>query len=279
MNQKDITTHSEIAVITFNVIPEHNYMFKYERLGKMAIENRRLYCQRHGITFIDDIPIDKSRPACWSKIPAILQAFESHKWVLWADSDALIFDHSRSLLDFCDPEYDLIVQSHDEFFKHIGLDPKVGLKKTPINTGVFLIKSSAWSQWFLNESYKQSQFITDDTIWEGIGEQEAMIEVLNQHPDDLKRIAYVQHLQNHPKFYNKADMFVHFYGHYTKHHIPLPECEEILNRWETANQVGSPYPEDIARFHWCCIQNKSNASPVLHGDLGRYLYTLEDIKP
>ena len=164
-------------------------------------------------------------------------------------------------------------------FLNIRFSSNARFKKTPINTGVFLIKSSAWSRWFLEEAYKQSQFITDDDdVWDGIGEQEAMIEVLRQHPEDLKRIAYVHHLQNHPKFYNKAVMFIHLNGHYTKHHIPLAECEEILARWERANEAGEPYPEDIARFHWCCIQNKSKDSPVLHGDLERYLYTSEDIK-
>jgi hypothetical protein len=72
-------------------------------------------------------------------------------------------------------------------------------------------------------------------------------------------------------------MFAHFYGHYGRHHIPADECEEVLARWEAADASGGPYPEDIARFHWCCIQTKEPGSPLVHGDLDRYLYTLADI--
>ena len=267
----------QIAVITFNNIPENDWMFKYERLGQMAIENRRQYCQRHGYTFIYDVEIPTDRPACWAKIPAILQAFEDHEWVLWADSDTLIFDKSRRLEGFCDENFDLIVQSQEEFFRYIGVDVSEGVAQMPINTGVFLIKSSDWSRAFLQEAYNQDRFIDKGEYWNGIGEQEAMIEVLKRHPEDVDRIAYVQNLQNHPKLYNDADMFVHFYGHYTRHHIALSECEEVLSRWEQANNNDQPFPKDISRFHWVCVQNKAADAPIMHGDLERYLYSPLDI--
>lgn len=273
----DIGNGTGIAAITFNAIPEQDYMFKYERLGQMAIENRRQYCRQHGYTFIHDVDYPDDRPACWAKIPAILQALENHRWVLWADSDTLIFDPQRRLEDFCDPDYDLIVQSPEEYFRYIGIDKTAGLARMPINTGVFLIQSTSWSRWFLRQAYDQTQFVVNEKIWSGIGEQEAMIDVLHKHPGDLRRISYVNRLQNHPKFYRKGDMFVHFYGHYARHHIPLGECEEVIARWETANATGQSFPDDIARFHWCCIQNKEPDSPVLHGELERYLYNPGDI--
>src|SRR5271163_3328185 len=108
---------ASVAVVTFNDVPTINYTFKYEVLGRIAIENRRQYCERHGYRFVSDVPIARDRPACWSKIPAILDAFETSRWVLWADSDALVFNHARSIDDLCDPEYDLVVQSHEHFFR------------------------------------------------------------------------------------------------------------------------------------------------------------------
>jgi hypothetical protein len=78
------------AVITFNSIPAVNLSYKYDRLGRMAIENRRLYCERHGYTFVSEVPIEADRPACWAKIPAMLDAFAAHRWVLWASPSKVI---------------------------------------------------------------------------------------------------------------------------------------------------------------------------------------------
>ena len=106
----------DIAVITYNVIPKDNYMYKYERLGEMAIINRRLYCKQHSYDFIYEIDIPDDRPVCWAKIPAILEAMDNHDWVLWADSDTLIIERHRKLETFCNPKYDLIVQNLDKFY-------------------------------------------------------------------------------------------------------------------------------------------------------------------
>jgi hypothetical protein len=266
-----------LAVITFNDIPAINYTFKYNRLGRMALKNRRLYCERHGYRFIDDVPVARDRPSCWAKIPAILKAFETNPWVLWADSDALVFDHSRPVDQLCDPEFDMVVQSHENFYRHLGIPLAQGLDRMPINTGVFLMRASAWSYEFLQRAYEQRQFIFRDEVWNGIGEQEAMIWLLRQNPSDRAPIKYVEHLQNHPKFHQKSDLFIHFYGNHAHYHIPLPQCEEIFVRWEAANRAATAFPADIARFHWCCIQNIDPDVPLMRGDVIHYLYTLEEI--
>jgi galactosyl transferase GMA12/MNN10 family len=270
--------HTDLAVITFNVAPAINYTFKYEVLGRIAIANRRQYCERHGYRFVSDVPIARDRPACWAKIPAILDAFDDYHWVLWADSDALVFNHCRPVDDLCDPEYDLVVQSHEHFFRFMGIPVTDGLERMPINTGVFLIRASAWSRDFLQRAYDQTAYVSDGEVWNGIGEQEAMIALLRQAPADRRHIKYVDGLQNHPRFYRlDNDLFVHFYGNYARHRIPLGECEEVLKRWEIAVKRGEPMPTDIARFHWCCIQNKREHAPVVRGDLAHYLYRPEDI--
>ncbi|WP_437276010.1 hypothetical protein WME90_32810 [Sorangium sp. So ce375] len=269
---------SEVGVITFNAVPPKNPTFKYEKLGVMALENRRQYCARHGYRFIDDVPVAADRPACWAKLPAILDAFERHRWVLWADSDTLVFNQARRVEEFCDPAYDLIVQSHDEYLRFLGVPLAEGLARMPINTGVFLMQATAWSRDFLREAYAQVQFVSQGEIWDGIGEQEAMIWLLKQHPEDLRRIKYVDGLQNHPRFYRSSDLFVHFHGNFARHRIPLSECDEVFRRWEEANQRGEPLPTDLARFHWCCIQNKDPDGPITRGDVSQYLYRPEHIE-
>src|SRR3954469_14820769 len=139
---------SVIAFITYNAVPAHNPTFKYERLGPLAVDNHRRYCERHGYRFISDVPVAADRPACWAKLPAMLDALEHHRWVLWADSDALIFEPSRRLEDLCDPAFDLIATSHDEFFRLRGIPRAEGLARMPINTGVFLLQATPWSRDF-----------------------------------------------------------------------------------------------------------------------------------
>ena len=277
MTVADINSAAGLAVVTLNRVPTVNHTFKYERLGRMAIENRRQYCARHGYRLLCEYPFADDRPACWTKIPALLHAMETHAWVLWADSDTLIFNRAERLERFCDPDYDLVVQSHDAFFRFIGMPLARGLERMPINTGVFLIQATPWSRAFLQEAYAQSQYVTGGDIWDGIGEQEAMIALLRQRPSDRRRIKYVEGLQNHPAFYRAGDGFVHFYGCHAPHLIPLAECHEVLERWEAANRSGAPFPGDLARFHWCCIQNKRHDAPVTRGDLAHYLYGPHDI--
>jgi hypothetical protein len=268
-----------ITIITYNVVPAENPTFKYERLGKMAIANHRRYCERHGYRFISDVEVAVDRPACWAKIPAILKAFEHDRWVLWADSDALVLDPSRRIEDFCDPGFDLIVASHDEYFRRLGIPIAEGLARMPINTGVLLMQASAWSKEFLLRAYEQRQFVLHGEIWNGIGEQEAMIHLLQEQPSDRRRIKYVTGLQNHPKLYRDGDLFAHFYGNHARHRIPLSECEEMFRHWEDVDSQGGALPPDRMRFHWCSIQNKQARASLERGDLSRYLYRLEDIAP
>jgi hypothetical protein len=274
-----VRIQSDIAVVTFNDVPAVNLTFKYEGLGRMAIENRRRYCELHGYRFICDVPIARDRPACWAKIPALLAALDTHPWALWADSDALVFAGERRIEPICDPDYDLIVQSQEEFFRVIGVPVAAGLERMPINTGVFLIRASPWSRDFLRRAYEETQFVSHGEVWDGIGEQEAMIALLRRAPEDRRRIKYVDGLQNHPRFYRPGDLFVHFYGNHARHRISLAQCDEVLARWHEAICASEPLPADRARFHWCCIQNKLADSPVVSGDLSRYLYGPEDIAP
>jgi hypothetical protein len=271
--------NTDIAVVTFNDIPAVNHTLKYEVLGPMAIENRRQYCERHGYRFIHDVPIASDRPACWAKIPALLAALDTHRWVLWADSDTLIASQQQPLDTLCDDAYDLIVQSHEEFFRFIGVPVSAGLDRMPINTGVFLMRSSAWSLDFLRRAYQETQFVSNCEVWDGVGEQEAMIALLHRSPGDRQRIKYVSGLQNHPRFYRPGDLFLHFYGNHARHLIPSVECDEVISRWDTAVRRSEPLPADRARFHWCCIQNKRPAARIITGDLSRYLYRPEDIAP
>lgn len=273
------SSRPSLAIITFNDVPTVNHTFKYDVLGRMAIENRRRYCARHGYDFISDVPIARDRPACWAKIPAILNAFRTHDWVLWADSDALVVNQSRAIEALCDPAYDLIVQTHDPYYQLLGIPVAEGRRRMPINTGVFLIRASAWAEDFLRRAYARTEFVSHGAIWDGIGEQEAMIALLHERPGDQRRIKQIDLLQCPPKFYRPGYLFMHFYGNHARHRIPLDQAEAVLAAWDRALRLSEPMSQDFARFHWCCIQNKSADRPASGGDLPRYLYRPEDILP
>lgn len=267
----------KLAVITFNDVPPVNHTFKYDVLGRMAVENRRRYCARHGYDFVSAVTIARDRPACWAKIPAILQAFDTHDWVLWADSDALVVNPAQPVEAFCDPAYDLIVQTHEPYYRLLGIPLAEGIRRMPINSGVFLIRASDWSRDFLRRAYDRIEFVTSTPVWDGIGEQEAMIALLHERPDDLHRVKHVDGLQCAPRFYRPGYVFLHCYGNHAAHRVPLPEAEAVLAAWAHAVRTSAPLPRDFARFHWCCIQNKSGDRPASGGDLPRYLYRPEDI--
>jgi hypothetical protein len=116
-------------------------------------------------------------------------------------------------------------------------------------------------------------------VWDGVGEQEAMISLLTRHPSDRRRIKYVDGLQNHPRLYVPGDLFLHFYGNHARHRIAAAECAEVIRRWYLAVRGSGPFPADRARFHWCCIQNKLPGGTMERGDLERYLYRPGDIAP
>jgi hypothetical protein len=268
---------ADLAVITFNDVPAINHTYKYDVLGPMAIENRRRYCVRHGYDFVSEVTIARDRPACWAKIPAILDAFRTHEWVLWADGDTLVIEDGVAADRFCDSAYDLIVQTHDRYYRLLGIPEAEGLRRMPINTGVFLIRASDWAKDFLRRAYARTEFVSQGAVWNGIGEQEAMIALLHERPADRQRIKHVDLLQCPPKFYQPGYMFLHFYGNHARHRIPPAESAAEIAAWDRAVRLGQPVPRDFARFHWCCIQNKSADGPVHGGDLGRYLYRPEDI--
>lgn len=263
-------------MITFNFVPENPQTYKYDFLGELSILNHRQYCERHGYDFIGEVDIDHSRPVCWAKLPAVHKALHDYDWVLWADSDTLICDMSRSLQEFCDHRYDLIVQYQEHWWKLINLEN--GTERFPINSGVFLIRSSDWSLRFLEESYAQTQYVTRSEVWDRIGEQEGMNYVIRETPGYRERIKYAHGVQTSPLLFKGDDFMVHFYGDHLRHYIPTGECSAVLERWEQAIKQGLAWPVDIKRFHWCCAQNKTDGAQIVQGDLGMFLYNLEDIQ-
>jgi hypothetical protein len=269
---------ADLAVATFNVVPRQNLTAKYIRLGEMGLVNRRMWCRRHGYHLVEASPPADGRPACWGKLAVLDDLLARHQWVLWADSDALVLDLGLRADQFCDDRFDLVTQSMDAVHAAAGLTPAEGQARGLVNTGVFLLRSSTWARDLLRRANAKAHLLGRRavgpwSVWDGIGDQEALAEALRERPDDLARIATVDGLQSHPRLYRPGrDLFVHFYGNHAAHLIPQAEAESVLARWEAAVRRGGPFPADLARFHWAAIQNEDPKVPFNRGGPERFLY-------
>jgi len=268
----------KIALISYNAIPSRDASLKYERLGPLSLADHRRYCRRHGYTHIDTVPLPADRPACWAKIPAALRALEEFDWVVCADSDTLVATPARRLEEFMREGRDLVVESPVEPFRRAGFDEATAWARQPITTGVFLIRSCAWSRRFLTAAYRRTEFVRREAVWNGIGEQEAMIAEWRDDPEVHGHVGHATGLQTHPCFFRPGNLFLHLYGNYASHRLPAQTCAEVLGRWEHAVESGAPLPEDVARFHWCCIQNQKNGSGLDRGGPERFFYSEEEIR-
>ncbi|GEM_PF-1612211 len=268
----------DLAVVTFNLVPEHNPTAKYERLGRMGLVNRRLWCARHGWPLYGAARVDPGRPACWAKFDAIAAALDRHAWVLWADADALVADPARSGAEFCVDGADIVTQCFDRVADWLGVAPEVIRRRQPINTGVILLRSTPWIRELFARARLRTEFALPpgtgpNAVWDGIGDQEALIAVLAEDPGAEARIRRVPDLQAHPALLaDSRALFVHFWGNHGAHRIPAATCEAVLARWERAVAAGGALPSDLALFHWCAIQMRAPDAPFDRGGPERFLY-------
>jgi hypothetical protein len=108
-----------------------------------VVKNRKAYCDKHGYTLVTgNDAIDPSRPAAWSKLLAIEKYLPQFDYVFYIDMDVVIMRMDQRLETF------------------IGIAS--GTKKIDFimtadwngpNTGVFFVKNSGWSLWFLRTAW------------------------------------------------------------------------------------------------------------------------------
>jgi hypothetical protein len=127
------------------------------RLAELVNPAKKAYCQRFGYDFIEfDQTLDSRRPPAWSKLLAILDVLPNYDWVVWHDSDTLIWNDGVGLQRF-------LPESQDEVFVIQG-------DVNGLNTGVFFAKNAPDAYRFLAKSYDQTQF-DQHCLWEQIAMQ------------------------------------------------------------------------------------------------------------
>jgi len=121
----------------------------FDGILELTWHNKWEYCQRHGYHFYDGSDhIDKSRPPAWSKIKAVQHLLEHEQcdWVLWTDADTVVMNSERLIEEFlpADPTKDLLVGSD---------------KGGGYNSGVFVVRNTAWSRRFLQEWWDMESYV------------------------------------------------------------------------------------------------------------------------
>ncbi|MUH72721.1 hypothetical protein GNP35_09605 [Psychrosphaera haliotis] len=150
------------------------------------------------------------------------------------------------------------------------------LLEMPLNTGVFLIRSTERSKSLLNEAYKQRQRLFFNGVWNGIGEQEALISLLQKDNVAQPKIKYLKNLQCMPKAVSDNSLFIHFYGNGATHILSNKHALEVISSWAQAIQLGTALPDNRIQFHWSCIQNKQPNMIPDRGGPERFLYKDSD---
>lgn len=110
-------------------------------LTRNSLANKRAYAKRHGyeLVVVTGAGIDRSRPAAWSKIQAMRTHLPRFDYLCYFDADTLVMNPEVQLLDYA-------AQAPDK-------DVFISEDLNGLNTGVFMLRNSSWSQWFLREAW------------------------------------------------------------------------------------------------------------------------------
>jgi hypothetical protein len=108
-------------------------------VAELTIPAMRDYAQRHAMLFTAATFEPAERPPAWSKIPAIRNALDrGSDPVIWIDCDALIVRPKPDIRTGLDPA------------KHVFIRICPTKRGVSANSGVMVLRNTAWSRWFLD---------------------------------------------------------------------------------------------------------------------------------
>ncbi|KAJ1437462.1 hypothetical protein B484DRAFT_445144 [Ochromonadaceae sp. CCMP2298] len=184
------------------------------------IRNREQYCKRHGYELLDvNHLLDTSRGASWSKLLALEHHFKAgFDYLLYMDMDVIIMNPEVSLERFIDASrrsFDVLLTEDDN----------------GMNAGVFLMRNSEWSLWFLRTAWEQTQLVPA-TNPQG-----------KPYPFRWEQRAF--HYMTHSKVWQQSGLAAYpgDYMDVRKHFFSLPQCAfnsyilhpfDLSDRWDDA---------------------------------------------
>jgi len=131
---------------------------------------------------------------------------QDYEWILWIDADAFIMNLSVTLKSFMAPGVDLRIVSEPS-------------PRTRLNTGVFLIRNSAWSTRLLSDAWTRND-LAHSPFWEQDafkdilldGDGGAAANVLLESFQEPRLQSYPMERADMGRVYQPGDFIVHFSG-------------------------------------------------------------------
>jgi glycosyltransferase involved in cell wall biosynthesis len=177
------------------------------------VANKQQYADRHGYdVIVDGDVIDETRPTSWSKLLAMRKYLPYYDYLFYVDADTLVTNPELKLEDIVDYGYDQILAAD----------------RNGLNCGVWLIRNTPWSLWFLDEMWAQTQLVNPQTFVLFHYEQRAMHYLYQSKvwTASVKQPAYQQAntvrartkvinacvFNSYPAWYRKDDFIVHLAG-------------------------------------------------------------------
>ena len=117
--------------------------------SRNSLSTRACYASRHGYhNLVESYSLQADRVCHWNKLRSIQKYLPYYDWLLWADADVIVANHSRSLL------HDVIgpITAAREAAGIVNTDIIVQVSNhgmSLIDAGSFLIRNSAWSREFV----------------------------------------------------------------------------------------------------------------------------------
>lgn len=187
----------KISVCTLTVGDEYKKTTMFGRLTKVK------YCEKHGYDLHEEDEIyDASRPIPWSKIKLLQKHLPDYDYIVWLDGDTMIMNYEIKLEKF-------IKKYMKDGTDFMMTRDRGGL----INTGVWFLKNTPFSNEILRTTWAQDQFI-NHRFWE----QAAFTHLYNINHDALQDKCTVVPLELHMEFnadmysYKKDGFLIHFLG-------------------------------------------------------------------
>ena len=120
--------------------------------ASLAADINRRYCEHQGYGFVHEQYDDVVMAPQQEKIKVLTKHLGSADYLMWLDSDACVVNFSQRLEEFCQTEKDFIIAGHKYGYDLDWQRVQYLINDAPggLNSGVMLIRSSAWSRQFLD---------------------------------------------------------------------------------------------------------------------------------
>ncbi|AEO49395.1 hypothetical protein [Rhodospirillum rubrum] len=147
----------------------------FAAMGDRAAERLRAYAAQYGFACHVERKLSSGRPPAWNKI-AVIRALlsQTYETVLWVDADALILrldSDIRAVATAADK--DLLLACHHQWVEPM---PGMAVRFDIPNTGVMVLRRSAWTLDFLERVWEAERWLTHPW-WENA----AVIELMGYH--------------------------------------------------------------------------------------------------